>query len=184
MAPSARVSFMFSIMTFANAAADADDDALKRAVEMRDYRRETFSKGSLFTHQRADEFGVLLGDPRKQSTDFRDFRLFWTSPGTSNLYFGERVCLGKYVLTATEELNGIYLLTSPSDILDLLDPPNYLLDEYYDPFVNAWYGILEGGLLGQSTFDFVNCFDDEIIFSTNGLRKLDIVRFEPAAIAP
>lgn len=155
--------------------------SVSKCKKMRDYRLATFEKGAIFTHQRAGEFDSPVStDPRKQSTDFRNFRLFWTSPGTMNLYFCERFgMLDKYVLTANIEMRGVYLLTSQSDILDLLNPPNYMLDEYMDPFVNAWYGILEGGLLGQ-TYDFVNCFDEEIIFSTTGLAKLDIVSFCPA----
>ena len=81
----------------------------------KDYKLQTIAQGSLFTHQRVcnEPFGFLY-DRNKQEVDWKDYRLFWTSPG-NKCYFPDEAL--KYTLHANRDLKGICLLTSPSDIL-------------------------------------------------------------------
>jgi hypothetical protein len=141
-----------------------------------DYVIETFSKGTLFTHQRFcnEPFGVVC-DRTKQECDWRRYRLFWTTPGRKT-YFGDDVL--KYTLQTMRDLVGISLRTSHSDMLELPGVKDHSLQEYSDPFVNAWYSMLEDNLLGFKV-DFINCYNEEIIFSKHG-EFLEIVETLPA----
>jgi hypothetical protein len=133
---------------------------------------QKYQKGFKFTHQRVCNrpFGFLY-DSEKQNERWQDYRLFWTSPG-EKCYFQDSTL--KYEMAANRDVHGIALLTSPSDVLDVLAPRKYALKEYSDAFADAWYAILHDNALGFP-IDFINCFDHEIIFANQG-EILEIIK--------
>lgn len=108
--------------------------------------------------------------------DFRTFKLFWTSPGNKSYYGGN---LLKYKFALAKAMTGIKLTSSAADFEKQVENkigshtkiPTYDLPNVDDAFRNLWYGILEKDLLGFNV-DFINLYDEEIIFSHKNLKYL------------
>ena len=104
--------------------------------------------------------------------DFRTFKLFWTSPGNKSYYGGN---LLKYKFVLAKPMTGIKLTSPASDfekqVSSHTNIPKYDLPNVDDAFRNLWYGILEKDLLGFNV-DFINLYDEEIIFSYKNLKYL------------
>lgn len=134
------------------------------------FKIETLPKRFLVNHERWEK--------KPFDKPFTDFSLFWTSPGEKS-YYGQPDI--KYVFVLKKEMKGISLKSSASDLEIYVEKirkgsiPDYNLEVVTDGFRNLWYDVLEKDILGFQV-DFVNLYNEEIIFSNKNLKNLQLLK--------
>ncbi len=134
------------------------------------FKIDILSKGFLVNHERWEK--------KPFDKDFTEFSLFWTSPGEKSYYRQRDI---KYVFVLKKEMKEISLKSSASDLESYVQKirkgsiPDYNLEVVTDGFKNLWYDILEKDILGFPV-DFVNLYNEEIIFSNKNLKNLTLIK--------
>jgi hypothetical protein len=103
----------------------------------------------------------------------KKIQLFWCSPGKKSYYNKNYINIK---LQTTKSLKGILLQTSPSDFECLFkNIKKYKNLHTNDAFCNLWYAILEDNLM-DFEIDFINLYNNELIFSNKNLRFLNEIK--------
>lgn len=133
------------------------------------YVKQTLPKGFIVNHER------WTNKPFSYPEEYRKFELFWTSPGEKSYYGGNKLL--RYVFQLDKEMHGIKVTLPLEEFKTYIynlykNIKNYKLPEVIsDSSKDLWYAILEDDLLGFPV-DFINLYDEEIIFSNKNLKYL------------
>jgi hypothetical protein len=117
----------------------------------------------------------------KYKNEFRNFELFWTSPGNKSYYGGKLI---KYFFHLKKDMKGIKLLKTADELEKYVEKYIGKIKDYKLPEIisdskkNLWYAILEEDILGFPV-DFINIFNEEIIFSQKNLKYLKVFEIMP-----
>lgn len=130
-------------------------------------KTQDLSKDFLVNHER------WFNKEFKDRNEFRSFELFWTSPGNKSYYGGNLI---KYFFRLEKDMKGVKLLKTSDELEKYIGKiKDYKLPEIIsDSKKNLWYAILEEDILGFPV-DFINIFNEEIIFSRKNLKYLKVV---------